>query len=160
VVVDTALSLPDVAKLGDVERVDPYASTYRDSGAKRVLIDVGRRWLPRDFDVQRKRGFAMPFDAWLRGPLREVMEDSLGDRAVRARGLLAPQAVATVRDRFNRREASWAEPWLLMMLELWCREVLDAASSVSSTRSISGVERAAISDSSAPGALAAAERAR
>jgi hypothetical protein len=39
--------------------------------------------LPPDFDIQPKRGFAMPFDAWLRGPLREVMEDTLDARAVR-----------------------------------------------------------------------------
>lgn len=127
VVVDTALSLPDSAKLGDVYGADPYARTYRETGAKRVLIDVGRRWLPPEFDVQPKRGFAMPFDAWLRGPLRDVVEDTLSDAAVRSRGLLDPRAVATVRVRFQRRDAAWMEPWLLMMIEIWCREVLDTA---------------------------------
>ena len=127
VVVDTALSLPDVAKLGDVYGSDPYAQTYRETGAKRVLIDVGRRWLPRDFDVQRKRGFAMPFAQWMRGPLRDVLYDTLDDRVALARGLLEPRAVVAVRDRFTRGEVGWAEPWLLMMLELWCREVLDRA---------------------------------
>ncbi len=125
VVVDTALSLPDSAKLGDVRAANPYGQTYRDTGAKRVLIDVGRRWLPPDFDVQEKRGFAMPFDAWLRGPLSDVMDDALDARSTRHRGLLDVAGVERVRDRFRRRDASWAEPWLLMMLELWCREVLD-----------------------------------
>src|SRR6185436_12945347 len=46
VVVDTALSLPDSAKLGDVSDADPFGQTYRQTGAKRVLIDVGKRWLP------------------------------------------------------------------------------------------------------------------
>jgi asparagine synthase (glutamine-hydrolysing) len=127
VVVDTALSLPDSSKLGDVSGADAYGRTYRDSGAKRVLIDVGRRWLPPDFDVQPKRGFAMPFDVWLRGPLRDVMEDALDSRHVRSRGLLDPAAVATISARFLRGDAGWAEPWLLMILELWCREVLDSA---------------------------------
>jgi len=136
VVVDTALSLPDSAKLGDVSGADPYGRTYRETGAKRVLIDVGRRWLPPDFDVQPKRGFAMPFDAWLRGPLRDVMDDTLDERSIRARGLLHPAAVATVRERFRARTASWMEPWLLMMLELWCREVLDRAGSRGAVQSI------------------------
>jgi asparagine synthase (glutamine-hydrolysing) len=127
VVVDTALSLPDSAKLGDVGTANPYGRTYRDTGAKRVLIDVGRRWLPPDFDVQHKRGFAMPFDAWLRGPLRDVMDDALDTRSTRDRGLVDVAGVERVRDRFRRRDASWAEPWVLMMLELWCREVLDTA---------------------------------
>jgi asparagine synthase (glutamine-hydrolysing) len=125
IVVDTALSLPDTAKLGDVRTANAWGQTYRETGAKRVLIDVGRRWLPHDFDVQQKRGFAMPFDAWLRGPLRDVMADALDEATVRRRGLLHPAAVTGVRERFVRGDASWAEPWLLMMIELWCREVLD-----------------------------------
>jgi asparagine synthase (glutamine-hydrolysing) len=127
VVVDIALSLPDGAKLGDVQHADPYGQTYRETGAKRVLIDVGRRWLPPDFDVQRKRGFAMPFESWLRGPLGDVLDDTLDSSTVRRRGLLEPAGVATVRERFRRRQTSWTDPWLLMMLELWCREVLDTA---------------------------------
>jgi asparagine synthase (glutamine-hydrolysing) len=125
VVVDTALSLPDSAKLGDVRKANPYGQTYRETGAKRVLIDVGRRWLPPDFDVQQKRGFAMPFDAWLRGPLADVLADTTDTRTVQQRGLLDVAGVSSVRERFYRGAASWAEPWLLMMLELWCREVLD-----------------------------------
>ena len=127
IVVDTALSLPDAAKLGDVRTANAYGHTYRETGAKRVLIDVGRRWLPPDFDVQQKRGFAMPFDAWLRGPLHEVMNDALDATTVRRRSLLEPSVVTSVRERFARGDASWAEPWLLMMLELWCREVLDSS---------------------------------
>jgi asparagine synthase (glutamine-hydrolysing) len=127
IVVDTALSLPDTSKLGDVRTANAYGQTYRETGAKRVLIDVGRRWLPRDFDVQQKRGFAMPFDAWLRGPLQDVMADALDETAVRRRGLLHPAGVTRVRERFVRGDASWAEPWLLMMIELWCREVLDTS---------------------------------
>jgi asparagine synthase (glutamine-hydrolysing) len=53
VVVDTALSLPDAAKLGDVYGADPFGQTYRQTGAKRVLIDVCMCWLPPVFDLQR-----------------------------------------------------------------------------------------------------------
>jgi asparagine synthase (glutamine-hydrolysing) len=143
VVVDTALSLPDSAKLGDVRSANPYGQTYRDTGAKRVLIDVGRRWLPPDFDVQPKRGFAMPFEAWLRGPLCDVLEDTVDARSARQRGLLEPAGVDRVRDRFYHGETSWPEPWVLMMLELWCREVLDtpARSAASLTPDTPNVER-------------------
>ncbi len=41
-VADTALSLPDSSKLGDLEGVSrPEMNTYRSTGAKRVLIDAG-----------------------------------------------------------------------------------------------------------------------
>ena len=144
VVVDTALSLPDAAKLGDVRTANAYGQTYRETGAKRVLIDVGRRWLPPDFDVQQKRGFAMPFDAWLRGPLHEVMNDALDATTVRRRSLLDPSVVTSVRERFARGDASWAEPWLLMMLELWCREVLDSSGHPASRTTAAPVAASAV----------------
>ncbi len=125
-VVDTALSLPDSAKIGDLTNLSaPTQSTYRETGAKRILVDVGRPLLPKDFDLQPKRGFGMPFDIWLRGPLREVLLDTLSEGQIRRRGLLDVQLVSVVRDRFLEGALGWAQPWLLMMLELWCREVLD-----------------------------------
>jgi hypothetical protein len=54
------------------------------------------------------------------------MDDALDARAVASRGLLDPAGVSTIADRFRRGQTGWAEPWLLMMLELWSREVLDS----------------------------------
>jgi len=123
-VVETALSLPDAAKLG-VAALSSKHRSYRESGAKRILFDVGRQLLPPNFDAQRKRGFEMPFNRWLRGPLRDVMMDTLSARSVRNRGLLDPNEVALVAARLNQSDTYWTQPWLLMTLELWCREVAD-----------------------------------
>jgi asparagine synthase (glutamine-hydrolysing) len=129
-VTDTALSLPDAAKMTDLTKLPaPEHKTYRETGAKRILVDVGRPLLPKDFDLQPKRGFGMPLDSWLRGPLREVLMDTLSDEQVRNRGLLDVQAVSAVKIGFLEGSLSGAQPWLLMMLELWCREVLDQPSS-------------------------------
>jgi len=125
VVVDFALSLPDDAKLAP-NPPTAGGTRYRDTGAKRILLDATRDILPADIDDQPKRGFSMPFDAWLRGPMREVMEDTLSTASVRARGLLDPDVVGQCRREFFRGGRSWALPWLLMMIELWCRQVLDA----------------------------------
>jgi len=128
-VVDLALSLPDRAKVRDLRNdYNPAVTTYREIGAKRILLDVGRPLLPRDFDLQPKRGFAMPFDAWLRGPLLPVMTETLSESVVRQRGLLDIDGVGEVRDNFLKQRIGWPRPWLVMMLELWCREVLDGES--------------------------------
>lgn len=125
--VDMALSLPDETKLGKVEMFfGPDKKTYRETGAKRILIDIGRSLLPADFDRQPKRGFGMPFEAWLKGPLRDVFLDSLSESNLTRRGLLDVQKVLDVRKRFLEGHLSWAQPWTLMMLELWCQEVLDS----------------------------------
>jgi asparagine synthase (glutamine-hydrolysing) len=129
VIADFALSIPDSAKLGDLNRLStlPDQPSYRETGAKRILIDAARAFLPKDFDSQPKRGFAMPFDAWLRGPLREILIDTLSERQIRERGLLNAQNVLAVRDEFLAGNLGWPQPWLLMMLELWQREVLDCS---------------------------------
>jgi asparagine synthase (glutamine-hydrolysing) len=126
VVVDTTLSLPDAAKLGPTGQLSSTNErTYRETGAKRILIDIGRKYLPENFDLQPKRGFAMPFEAWLRGALQEVLSETLSENSVRKRGLLAPKEVTEVRRAFLEGHLRWQRPWLLMMLELWCQEVLD-----------------------------------
>ena len=125
-VVDHALSLPDRAKLDDLSNLSvPTQRTYRETGAKRILIDVGRSLLPKDFDLQPKRGFSMPFDTWLRGPLREVLLDTLSESQVQKRGLLDAQEVSVIKNRFLEGSLGWSQPWLLLILELWCREVLE-----------------------------------
>jgi hypothetical protein len=67
----------------------------------------------------------MPFAQWLHGPLREPLEEALSERSVRNRGLLEPREVARLRQSFSEGAVSWAQPWLLMVLELWCRRFLD-----------------------------------
>jgi asparagine synthase (glutamine-hydrolysing) len=94
-------------------------------GTKRILRDAVADLLPPNIDLQVKRGFAMPFGSWLQGPLRDVMDDTLSEHVVRRRGLLAPGAVESVKARFSAGQLGWAQPWLLMVIELWCREVLD-----------------------------------
>jgi asparagine synthase (glutamine-hydrolysing) len=128
VVADLALSLPDSAKLGG----DPRSSSdsprsYREAGTKRILLDIAKDLLPPGFDTRPKSGFSMPFNSWLKGPLRDVLIDTLAEPAVAKRGLLDAQAVAGVRDQFLSGVTEWPQPWLLMMIELWAREVIDTS---------------------------------
>ena len=127
-VLDFALSLPDSAKLNDPAELEGRVhGTYRETGAKRILCDAGRPLLPEDYDLQPKRGFGMPFAAWMKGALRDVLMDTTSPRTVRHGGLLDPQAASAVTDKFMAGRIGWTKPWLMMMLELWRREVLDRA---------------------------------
>jgi asparagine synthase (glutamine-hydrolysing) len=134
VIADIALSLPEQAKLGSLSDFsgfgDAVAGSYRATGAKRILLDIGKKFLPSDFDLTPKRGFGMPFGDWLRGPLRDVLEDTLSVDATRQRGLLDPDGVTAVKNNFQNNSGPWYEPWVLMMLELWGREVLDRSSTL------------------------------
>ena len=126
--IDLSLSMPVSAKLGNVSNItNSYQATYRESGSKKILVDAGRRMgiLPESIDLQPKRGFTFPMDYWLLNSLRDAMEDALSEQSTRARGLLQPQEVEQVKQDFLDGKTHWTQPWLLMVLELWCREFLD-----------------------------------
>lgn len=128
---DLALSLPRNAKLGSLSGVtNPETASYRETGTKKILVDACEGLLPPDIDKQPKRGFAMPFDAWLKGPLREVFDDALSPESVKKRGFFDEVAVTKLKENFLVGKGSWPQPWLLMMIELWCREVLDCRTTV------------------------------
>ena len=67
----------------------------------------------------------MPFELWPKGPLNDIMEDALSSESVQKRGLFDAVTVQRIKTQFYRGRVSWAQIWLLMIIELWCREVLD-----------------------------------
>ena len=127
VVADHAFSLPLEAKMRFNERtLDPSAG-YDESGVKRVICDVARSYLPPSFFADRaKKGFNLPNADWLRGPLADVMAETLSPETVRSRGLFDPAAADGIRGAFLRGERPWTHPWILMLTELWHRRVLEA----------------------------------
>lgn len=124
VLVDLALSLPDETKL-DLSASVQTDSTYRATGAKRILIDVGQPLLPKGFDLQPKQGFSMPFAEWMKRSVKDIFLDALAEDTVRKRGWLNPNRVTNIKEDFMAGRLSWAQPWLLMMVELWASQVLD-----------------------------------
>ncbi len=66
-----------------------------------------------------KRGFVVPISAWLRGPLREVMETSLG--TLRDSGLLDTAGIDDVEEIFRREPDTqvWSRLWALVTLGSW-----------------------------------------
>lgn len=125
-VANFALSLPVSSKLIISEGTfDPFAS-YAQSGIKRIVCDVARRYLPASFfDARSKRGFILPYADWLKGPLAEILEDTLSWESVTKAGLFDPAAVQHIYKDFLVGQRPWLHPWLLMVIELWRRKNLE-----------------------------------
>lgn len=126
-IADFAFSLPTSSKLKTSERtLDPTAS-YADSGVKRIVCDVARKYLPPEFFTARaKRGFGLPYADWMRGPLNDVFYDTLSHESLARAGLFDPAAAVKIRDEFLNDQRPWSHAWVLMMTELWRRQVLVA----------------------------------
>lgn len=113
-------SFRDVLKLPNAA-----AAIYRETWTKSILVNIGRKLLPEGMDLKLKRGFGMPFKAWLKGPLREVVEDTLSIYSTCRRGFFDTKAVQDLKKDFYDGRIRCPKPWLLLMADLWCREVLD-----------------------------------
>ena len=70
---------------------------------------------------QLKRGFVLPFGAWLAGPLREMMEENL--RFLRGSGLLNPAGVEGMHRLFRDEPngPAWSRVWALVTLGEWLK---------------------------------------
>ncbi len=125
VVVDFALSLPPGAKMADATRAAAPGASYQESGVKRIVCDVARRYLPPEFFTRRaKKGFILPCGDWLKGSLASVLGDTLSPANVKKAGLFDADAVAEVHRAFRAGNSHWSRPWLLMIAGLWHAQVL------------------------------------
>lgn len=118
-----SLALPESTKLAVLPN-GKIPQTYQ-TGLKRILYDIAKPFLPENFGNRAKRGFGMPFDYWLKGPLRDVFNDCLNNTTVTSAGLFDPKAVYSIKRKFESGQIMWMKPWLLMMTELWRREILN-----------------------------------
>lgn len=71
---------------------------------------------------QAKRGFTLPLAAWMLGPLRDLVEDSLA--SLKRSGLVEPRGVDRLYAVFQRESntAAWSRVWALVTLGRWLGE--------------------------------------
>src|SRR6202163_2630033 len=87
-----------------------------------LLANLGVE-LPRAIVNRPKRGFTLPFERWLRGEMRPVVEDALL-KSDWDQTSISASAVREVWNRFLAGETSWSRPWSLFVLKRWCEQNL------------------------------------
>jgi asparagine synthase (glutamine-hydrolysing) len=104
----------------------PDAARWRPGTQKALLAAALGDLLPQEILGQRKRTFTLPWEEWLRGPLRSRMEASFGDPAAALAAYLRPGGMQTVWMDFLAGKTTWSRPWSLYVLNEWCRRHLAA----------------------------------
>jgi len=89
---------------------------------KRLLRRALRPRLPPAHLRAPKRGFVGPTSAWLRGELREMLEDELSPQRQRRLGYFQPSAVETLlHEHLSGRGNREAILWALLCFSTWHR---------------------------------------
>lgn len=102
------------------------ARRHLEGGLKGLLRHALRPVLPDVILDREKKGFGLPLDRWLRGPLREACHDLIASDRFAARGLVAPGHVEWLIDEHDRGvQMHQNRIWALMMLEVWFRNWVD-----------------------------------
>jgi asparagine synthase (glutamine-hydrolysing) len=88
---------------------------------KNLLVRALRGDLPDEIVHRRKRGFVLPFEHWLRAPLRPEVESALRtiDRGPLGE-VLDSEKVGKIWEDFLAGQTSWSRPWSLYVLHRWC----------------------------------------
>ncbi len=98
----------------------PLAMKIRQGQNKWLLRQVLYRHVPEKLVDRPKMGFAVPLDAWLRGPLREWAEHLLDERSLRQAGLLDPLRVRQKWQEHLSGKRHWQHGlWSVLMLQAW-----------------------------------------
>jgi asparagine synthase (glutamine-hydrolysing) len=99
----------------------------RQAAGKRLLVEAARDLLPAAVLARRKRGFVLPIDRWLRGPLRREVEATLRAPPGAVAELVDRDEMLGLWRRFLAGRGSWHGAWALYVLCRWVASLAGAA---------------------------------
>lgn len=104
----------------------PIELKMRSRTPKWILRQLLSRYVPEELFARPKRGFGMPVDEWLRGPLRSWAEELLSPARLREQGFLRVEPVRAAWDaHLSGRSNRQAQLWTILMFQVWLERWLE-----------------------------------
>jgi len=104
----------------------PLSAKIHGLSGKWLLRRLGEGLLPAAIPRRRKWGFKVPTSQWFRGPLRDLLHETLLSPAALRRGYFAESRLrALIEEHVASRRDHDKQLWILLQLELWHRMFVD-----------------------------------
>ncbi len=98
----------------------PLHYKIREGTGKWLLRQVLYRHVPKELVDRPKKGFSVPINSWLRGPLRDWAEELLDESRLRAEGYLNPAPIRKKWSEHLSGKHSWHHQlWGVLMFQAW-----------------------------------------
>lgn len=120
-----ALSLESRVPLLDYRVVEfawrvPVPMKMREGQGKWLLRQVAHRYVPRELLERPKKGFAVPVDRWICGPMREWAEALLEETRLRNEGMFDPVPIRKIwSEHLAGIRNSNSLLWDILMYQAW-----------------------------------------
>jgi asparagine synthase (glutamine-hydrolysing) len=98
----------------------PHHLKIREQRGKWILRQMLYKYVPESLLERPKAGFAVPLDAWLRGPLRDWAETLLSESRLRNEGFVDPFPIRKKWNEHITGRRNWQYPiWDVLMFQAW-----------------------------------------
>lgn len=101
----------------------PLSLKLHNGQGKMILRRILSRYVPEELFNRPKAGFGVPIQRWLKGPLREWVEELLDERRLRQEGNFDPAPIADVwrclRDSSSEWDYGAERLWPILMFQAW-----------------------------------------
>ncbi|QBL09810.1 asparagine synthase (glutamine-hydrolyzing) [Rheinheimera sp. D18] len=98
----------------------PKAVKLNNGQSKWCLRQILYKYVPKDLIERPKMGFAVPLDAWLRGPLQQWAEGLLAEERLSREGFFDVATVRTMWQEHLSGKRNWQyQLWDILMFQAW-----------------------------------------
>ena len=93
---------------------------------KAILKHAFKMDLPEQIINRPKKGFGIPISQWFKGPLREMVSDTLSCDRIKRDGILNHRFVSRLlQDHLSNKRDNRKELWSLFIFQLWYNQALN-----------------------------------
>lgn len=98
----------------------PLDLKLRNGKSKWCLREILYKYVPKDLIERPKMGFAVPLDAWLRGPLMPWADNLLAEDRLRVEGFFDVEVISRMWQEHKSGKRNWQyQLWDVLMFQSW-----------------------------------------